>query len=282
MRNLLIFISKYNAFFFFIIFFIISLVLVIRNNSFQRASVLNSSNQLVGRSYQRVNSFQEYLRLGQVNDSLAAENARLRASLKSSFYNDSIQQVTVKDTTDTTRFQQYTYLVAKVVNNSIHQKNNTITIDKGKRHGIEKGMGVICSSGIVGIVDNVSNHYATIKSLLHEDTRISARISENQAFGSLVWGQENYNPQIATLKDIPNHVEVKKGFHVVTSGYSSLFPADIAIGRVLVTRKKTGEISSDVKVKLSTDFSTLSYVYIIKSKLAAERQALETQNQSVK
>ena len=60
------------------------------------------------------------------------------------------------------------------------------------------------------------------------------------------------------------------------------FPADIAIGRVSVTRKKTGEISSDVKVKLSTDFSTLSYVYIIKSKLAVERQALETQNQAVK
>ncbi|MEJ6982149.1 rod shape-determining protein MreC [Pedobacter sp. P351] len=279
MRNLLIFISKYNAFFFFVIFFITSLVLVVRNNSFQRASVLNSSNQLIGQSYQRVNSLQEYLRLAQVNDSLAAENARLRASLKSSFYNDSIQQISVNDTT---RFQQYTYIVGKVVNNSIHQKNNTITIDKGKRHGIEKGMGVICSSGIVGIVENVSDHYATIRSLLHQDTRISARISENQAFGSLVWGQENYDPQIATLKDIPNHVEVKKGFHIVTSGYSSVFPAEIAIGRVAVTRKKTGEISSEVKVKLSTDFSTLAYVYIIKSKLAVERQALETQNQAVK
>lgn len=278
MRNLLIFISKYNAFFFFVIFFITSLVLVIRNNSFQKASILNSSNHIIGQSYQRVNSLQEYLRLAQVNDSLAAENARLRASLKSSFYNDSIQQISVKDTT---RFQQYTYIVGKVVNNSIHQKNNTITIDKGKRHGIDRGMGVICSSGIVGIVENVSNHFSTIRSLLHQDTRISARISENQAFGSLVWGQENYDPQIATLKDIPNHVEVKKGFHIVTSGYSSVFPAEIAIGRVLVTRKKTGEISSDVKVKLSTDFSTLSYVYIINSKLALERQALETQNQAV-
>jgi rod shape-determining protein MreC len=279
MRNLLIFISKYNAFFFFIIFFVTSLILVIRNNSFQRATILNSSNLIVGQSYQKVNSLQEYLRLAQVNDSLAAENARLRASLKNSYYVDSVQQVTVKDTT---HLQEYTYLVAKIVNNSIHQKNNTITINKGKLHGVAKGMGVISSSGVVGIVNNVSNHYATIKSLLHQDTRISARISENQAFGSLVWGQENYDPQIATLKDIPNHVEVKKGFNIVTSGYSSLFPADIAIGRVLQTRKKTGEISSDIKVKLSTDFSTLSYVYIIKSKFASERQALESQTQENK
>ncbi|HEY0055643.1 MAG TPA: rod shape-determining protein MreC [Pedobacter sp.] len=274
MRNLLIFISKYNAFFFFVIFFILSLALVLQKNSYQRASTLNSSNIVIGQAFERYNTLEKYLRLAQINDSLAQENSRLRKELKSSFYRDTVEQRTFKDTTT---LQQYTYLVAEVVNNSIHQKNNTITIDKGNRHGIEKGMGVICSSGIVGIVDNVSSHYATIKSLLHQDTRISARMTENQAFGSLVWGQENYNPQIATLKDIPNHVEVKRGHHVVTSGYSSLFPAGIPIGRVLVSRKKNGEISSDIKVKLSTDFSTLAYVYIIKSSLAAEKQSLEAQ-----
>jgi rod shape-determining protein MreC len=279
MRNLLIFISKYNAFFFFVIFFIISLILVVRNNSYQQSSVLNSSNIIIGQAYQRVNALQAYLRLAQVNDSLAAENARLRASLKQSFYVDHVEERTVNDTV---KLQQYTYIVAQVVNNSIHQKNNTITINRGKRHGIKRGMGVICSSGIVGIVNNVSNHYATIQSLLHEDTRISARIAENQAFGSLVWGQGNYDPTIAALKDIPNHVEVKRGYRIVTSGYSSLFPADIPIGRVLVSRKKSGEISSDVTVKLSTDFSTLSYVYVIKSALSAEKHTLESQNQQPK
>jgi rod shape-determining protein MreC len=128
----------------------------------------------------------------------------------------------------------------------------------------------------------VSDHYATIKSLLHQDIKISARIVENQAFGSLVWGSENYNPRIATLKEIPNHVDVKKGYHVVTSGYSEIFPSGIAIGNVLATRKKSGEISSDIKVRLSTDFSTLAYVYIIKSKFATERQALESQTPETK
>jgi rod shape-determining protein MreC len=274
MRNLLIFISKYNAFFFFVIFFIISIALVLQKNSYQRASAFNSSNIVIGQAFERYNTLEKYLRLAQINDSLVQENARLRQNSKSSFYKDTVEQRTFKDTTT---LQQYTYLVAEVVNNSIHQKNNTITVNKGDRHGIKKGMGVICSSGIVGIVDNVSSHYATIKSLLHQDTRISARITENQAFGSLVWGQENYNPQIATLKDIPNHVDVKRGHHVVTSGYSSLFPAGIPIGRVLVSRKRNGEISSDIKVKLSTDFSTLAYVYIIKSSLAAEKQSLEAQ-----
>ncbi|MBC7914619.1 MAG: rod shape-determining protein MreC [Pyrinomonadaceae bacterium] len=273
MRNLLIFISKYNAFFFFIIFFALSLTLVIRNNSFQRASVLNSSNIIVGQSYKRINSLQDYLHLAQVNDSLANENARLRSQLKTAFYFDSIEQ---KAVTDTNKLQQYTYIVAQVVNNSIHQKNNTITIDRGLKHGIKSGMGVISSSGIVGIVSDVSEHFATIKSLLHQDIKISSRILENQAFGSLVWGQESFDPQVAVLKDIPNHVEAKKGFKIVTSGYSSLFPADIAIGQILNTRKKSGEVSSDIKVKLSTDFSRLAYVYVINNILSKEKEVIES------
>lgn len=279
MRNLLIFISKYNAFFLFIIFFALSIALIVQNNSFQRASVLNSSNLIIGQSYERINSLQEYLRLAQVNDSLAVENARLRSQLKTAFYFDSVEQKTVADTS---KFQQYTYIVAQVVNNSIHQKNNTITINRGTRHGIRPEMGVISTSGLVGIVTHVSTHYATIRSILHQDTKISARIAESQAFGSLVWGQEAFDPQIAVLKDIPNHVEVKRGHHVITSGYSSLFPANIPIGRVLTTRQKNGEISTELKVKLSTDFSKLSYVYVINNILAKEKLEIESPKTSEK
>lgn len=273
MRNLLVFITKYNAFFLFIIFFALSIALIVQNNTFQRASILNSSNLIIGQSYERVNSLQEYLRLAQINDSLAIENARLRGQLKTAFYFDSIDQ---KTTADTNRFQQYSYIVAQVVNNSIHQTNNTITINRGSRHGITPEMGVISTSGIVGIVTNVSAHYATIRSILHQDTKISARILENQAFGSLVWGQEGIDPQVAVLKDIPNHVEVKKGYHITTSGYSSMFPANIPVGRVLNTRQRSGEISADIKVRLSTDFSRLSYVYVINNVLAREKTELES------
>jgi rod shape-determining protein MreC len=139
MRNLWLFIGKYNAFFLLIIFFTISLILLVKNNSFQRARVWNSSNQLVGQSYEQVNELSSYLKLDKINDSLAAENAKLRNQLATSFSSDSIKQVAVRDTT---LKQQYTYIVARVINNSVHQKNNYLTINRGSRHGISKGMGV--------------------------------------------------------------------------------------------------------------------------------------------
>ncbi|HYK76152.1 MAG TPA: rod shape-determining protein MreC [Daejeonella sp.] len=274
MRNLWLFISKYNAFFMLIIFLILSFVLLVNNNSYQRASAWNSSNQVVGLAYEQVNSLTSYLSLAETNDRLAAENARLNNQLKSSYFNDSIERRTV---TDTSGKRQYDYIVAKVVNNSIRQKNNYITINRGSRHGIEKGMGVISSNGIVGVVLNVSENFSTVQSLLHSDSRVSASVDGN--IGSLVWGDGNYNPHLAILKDIPNHIVIKKGAKVVTSGYS-LFPAGLEIGQVTQTDIKGGDSFLNLEVQLTTDFSTLQYVYVVNNLLAKEQKALEAQNKT--
>ena len=274
MRNLWIIISKYNAFFLLIIFLVLSLVLLVNNNSYQRASAWNSSNRLIGGSFERVNAIKNYLNLGRTNDSLAFENARLRNDLKSSIFSDSIKQQTV---TDTLTQQQYTFIVSKVVNNSIHQSNNYITINRGFKHGIKKGMGVMSAKGIVGIVLNVSEHFSTIQSILHSDTRISASVNGN--IGSLVWGEGNYDPRLAILKDIPNHVIVKKGNRVVTSGYS-LFPSGIEIGRVTRTGLKGGDSFLNIEIWLSTDFSNLQYVYVINNLFSLEQESLEALNKA--
>jgi rod shape-determining protein MreC len=273
MRNLWMFISKYNAFFLFIIFFITSLTIAGNNNSYQKAAIMNSSNELVGQAYEKIDYFKGYLTLRTVNDSLVAENARLRNQLESSFANDSVKQISVNDTITK---QQYICIEARIVSNSVHQKNNYITISRGSKHGIKPGMGVICSSGIVGIVRDVSENYARIQSLLHSGTKISAAIETTHAFGSLVWGEGNFDPQKAILLDIPNHVIVKKGEKVVTTGFS-LFPAGLPIGKISRTGVKGGNNFLDIEVKLNTDFSTLQYVYVVNNLRNAEQQKLEGQ-----
>lgn len=272
MRNIWLFFLKYNAFFLLIFYFLISLSLLIKNNSFQRASVWNSSNKLVGSAYEQVNEVKSYLSLGIINDSLAAENALLRNQLASSFKSDSIKQVTVRDST---LKQQYTYTLAKVINNSIHQKNNYLTIDRGTKHGIAKGMGVTSAKGIVGIVLNVSEDFATIRSILHSETKVSAQVNGN--IGSLVWGEGNNDSRYVYLKDIQSHLIIKKGDKVVTSEFS-LFPEGTNIGYVAENRKKGGDSEMDIKVKLDIDFSTLQYVYVINNLLSAQQIALESQN----
>lgn len=273
MRNLWRFISNYNAFFLFVIFFTISIVFLIKNNDFQRASTLNSSNEIIGNLYKQVNEISKYLYLEAVNDSLAKENARLRGLLPSAYFNDSL---IVKQVVDTVHRTQYEYIEAEVINKTITARNNYLTINRGALHGIKKGMGVIGPSGIVGIVWNVSKDFSSIQSILHEDTRITSSIVGTPYFGPLIW--EGSNPEIVTLTDIPNQLNLKPGTNVVTSGLGVIFPKGILIGKVLKSGIKGGGSFLDISVKLSTNFYALQHVYIVKNNFANEQVDLELQN----
>ena len=95
--------------------------------------------------------------------------------------------------------------------------------------------------GIVGIVKDVSKNYASVISVLHHNSSISAKLSDSGYIGSLVW--DGRDPQVAQLMDIPNHVELAEGMLIQTSGFSSMFPAGINIGKV----KESFEVKDEVR-----------------------------------
>lgn len=273
MRNLWIFISRYNAFFFFIIFFGIGIYLTLKNNSYQQSITINSTNEVVGSAYERLNVLKHYLNLGQVNDSLAIENARLKTEILALQNIDSNQTVKVKDTINQ---QQYTLLAAKVIKNSISLRNNYITINRGSTDGIVKDMAVISpQKGVVGFVQEVSEHLAIIRSLLNKNTAISVFIKKNNAFGSLVWGDGNFDYQKAYVKEIPNHIKFKVGDTIITSGVGS-FPGGIEVGKITKTGISTGDSFMTLEISLFNNFSTLQYVYVVKDRLGAEQKNLES------
>ncbi|TDG36769.1 rod shape-determining protein MreC [Pedobacter changchengzhani] len=273
MRNLWIFISRYNAFFLFIIFSTVGLILTVKNNAYQRSVTLNSTNEVVGTAYERLNIFKRYLNLGSVNDSLSTENAKLKTQLLQLTTVDSAKDVKVIDTVTN---QQYTYLAAKVVKNSVTLRNNVMTINKGAIDGIKPGMAVISpQKGVVGFIRDVSEHLATIQSLLHKDTKISVIVKKNHALGSLVWGDGNFDIRKAFIKEVPNHIKINVGDTIVTSGYAS-FPANILVGRVSKTNVTTNDNFLSAELNLFNDFSTLQYVYVVKDKKADEQKALES------
>jgi rod shape-determining protein MreC len=271
MRNLLIFISKYNAFFLFVIFEIISIIILVNYNAFQKATYIESSNEITGAAYDKVSQVKGYLSLGAVNDSLAAENARLRNKLKSSFYVDTIQK---KNVVDSVYKLQYSYIVAKVINNSVNRRNNYITINKGSKDGIVKDMGVICGSGVVGIVVNTTEHLSNIRSVLHKDTKISAMLADTRDIGNFLWG-DNLDPHAGLLIDVANNVKPHIGELVVTSNLSSYFPAGIPIGRISNLQAKEGGLFLNMDVKLAVDYSRLDYVYVINNRMALEQVQVE-------
>ncbi|MEO6151432.1 MAG: rod shape-determining protein MreC [Mucilaginibacter sp.] len=272
MRHLLIFITKYSAFFLFLIFEGISLYIFINYNDFQKASFINTSNEVTGNLYQKVNDVDDYLRLKEINDRLARENAQLRSHLKSAKYNDTAKTGKVVDTINK---QQYTYTEARVINNSVNSRVNFITLNKGSNNGIARGMGVVTGAGVVGIVVQASPHFSIVRSLLHKDTRISAMLAKSKEGGSFRWA-DDMDPHKGLLYDVANSAQPHLGDLVVTDEHS-LFPIGIPVGKVSNLRPKTGGFFLNMEVRLAVNFSNLEYVFVITNKLAQEQTTLEAQ-----
>lgn len=269
MRNLWLFIIRNNAFFLFIFFESAALVLLVQNNRYQKASVVNSANQIAGTIYSKADQISRYLMLGKVNDSLAMENARLRGMMENAFYDADTTQVTVNDTT---HLQQYTYITAKVVNNTVTYRNNWMTLNRGSADGVQRGMGVIGPHGIAGIIKDVSPHFSTAYSILHKDVRVSVKLDSSDNIGSLIWPGET--PLIASLEDVPTHVPVSKGEKVVTTGFS-LFPEGTPVGTVVDVKRGGTKSFLEIDVELATGFQQLRYAYIVVNKFQQEQEQLE-------
>lgn len=271
MRSLFLFLFKYRTFFVFVILQILCFWLIISNNRYQSAAFFTSSNQLAATIMTTTDNVSDYFNLGAQNRKLAEENARLKKLLNEK------QQISsyfpAKRVKDTAVLKQFNYVPAKVVKNSVSWSNNYITINKGAKDGIHKGMGVVSHDGIVGIVKSSSGYFSTITSLLHSNIFISSVIKRTGDLCSTSW--DGRNPYEATLRFVPRHIRLQPGDTIVTSGFNAIFDKGTLIGTVKETSIEENATFYNVTIDLATDFNSLSYVYVIENRLRVEKDSLE-------
>ena len=271
MRNLLAFIAKYNHWFLFVILEVICAVLLFRYNSYQGSVFFSSANVAAGKVYEFDAQAKSFFSLTKVNEQLTQRNLYLEEQVKD--LTERMVELT-NDTNYTKRSQlemlsSYKLIPAKVITNSINQRDNLITLDKGSDDGVRVDMGVACGNGVVGIVYMVSKKYCVVIPVLNSHSNISVTVDKRGYFGYLHW--LGRRPDKAYVNDIPLHAKVLPGDQVVTSGYSSIFPPGLQVGKVLYVFKSLDGLSLQLQVRLSTDFSTLRDVCIIDDTKMKER-----------
>lgn len=274
MNRLFQLIYRYRAFLTFVLLEIFCYWLMVKSNPYHSASFFHSSNQLAGYIYETKEGITSYFNLRRVNNTLAEENSRLRESI----YDISRPVITIGELDSSkiheVRFQ-YGFISAKVINNTTGQTHNHFTINKGESHGIKPGMGVISSNGVVGIIRSVSKNFATAYSLLNSSVSISAGIKRTQTLCTVNW--DGKNPRFAKVQYVPRHIDITDGDTIVTSGYNSIFPEKIIVGTIEEHSLAENESFYDIKMKLSADFSSLSYVYVVENPQYEEKKALENE-----
>ena len=256
MQQIIFFLIRNKNFLLFIVLFSISIFLTIQTHSYHKNNFVNSSNNITGGIYTIKSSITNYFNLREENEILIDEITRIRIQL------ESYKSKVVNQNIDTNSIlSKYYFVSAKVINNSFSKTKNKLTIDKGERDSIQLDLGVITSKGIVGIIDNVSNKYATIQSILNTNSQINAKLKNAKHFGSLVWNTED--PNVIQLIDIPRLASVKIGDTIVTGGKSTIFPEGILIGAVIDFELTEDENSQNLNIQLFNDMTNLQHVYII-------------------
>ena len=275
MRNLLDFLYKYHHWLVFLILEVVSVVLLFQYNSYQGSVWFSSASAVAGKAYELESKMTSYLSMAKVNEELTMRNIYQERQL------DQLRRLYAEATKDTTEMERkgleflskYQLIPAKVVENSIHKLENLITIDKGRKDGVEPDMGVACGNGVVGVVYLVSDHYSVVISALNAaSSRISCAIRGRGYFGYLHW--YGGDPSVAYVEDVPRHAKFKLGEWMVTSGFSSIFPSGVQVGKIEQAYNSSDGLSYKLKVRLSTDFGNVRDVVVISDKSIAERAAL--------
>jgi rod shape-determining protein MreC len=298
-RNLFLFLFRFRGVLVFSLLEIVSLYLFITNNSYHRAAFFNSANAYAGLVLARRTQVADYFHLAEMNQQLAAENAVLRQQLYPSDTTrreaDSVAVPPARtDTLKRIRYQRpaahpdtlllgqqrlpardpsYPLIPARVINNMLRNVDNYLTLNVGSANGVRPGLGVVASGGVVGRVKVVSEHYATVTSLLHSKTSIASMIKRDGTFGTIRWLGDD--PSHAMLDNVLRETRLVKGDTVVTSGYNAVFPEGIFIGTIDSFVKEPDKNFWTVRVRLGVNFANLTYVYVVTSRPKAERDTVE-------
>ncbi|MRT16951.1 rod shape-determining protein MreC [Vitellibacter sp. q18] len=268
MQQIIFFFIRNKNFLLFAVLFSISVALTIQTHNYHNDKFISSANSITGGIYTFRNTITDYFTLGRENQQLLEENLMLRKKLEHFKERNSIEKL------DTALLPvKFKYFTARVINNNYSKTKNQLTLDKGERDSIKIDLGVISSKGVVGIVSDVSQNYATVQSILNTKSRINAKHKNSGHFGSLKWDTED--PNVAQLVDIPRLAKLAKGDTIVTGGRSTIFPEGLLIGTVKDFHLDKDDNYYYVNVQLFNDMTALENVYLIENTEAPEILELE-------
>ncbi len=216
-----------------------------------------------------ISSIPNVFELQQENKSLRESNIRL-ANEVSSLRESKLENIRL---TRLLSFKDATGLglvSANVVNKSLIQTRNTITLNVGENDSVYVNMPVITDAGLVGRIVSTSKNYSLAQILLNKDLHITVKVQRSRVDGIL-----NYDGVSAlTVSNIPKNADVVVGDVIITSEFSNLFPSGIPIGTVTESGN-LDNLFKKIEIAPLVNFVILENVFVLKHFPDKERYILE-------
>ena len=236
------------------------------------AKVLAASVALTGQVHSGMSDVGSYFRLKRDNEALMDRIVELENRLESYRVTEALREHDSTYTGLAIGEEQYTYMKARVVGNSINRKDNYITLNKGTLDGVVRDMAILSDGCLVGYVVACSDRYSVGLSFLNSKFVTSGQSEKKGYYGSVRWDGVDYTK--GKLLEVPKYADIAVGDTITTTEFSSRFPSGIPIGVVTEVEMVNG-INYEAQMDMFVRFGSLYNVELISSRDVIERFALE-------
>lgn len=255
---------------------ILSIVMLGNSLSFTEYRLARVVQSIVGPIQKSSAGMIHRLQLGPENESLVKQNIDLLRQLDNVYLEKDDTVLTEMSKTDSLNrktVRLYDYSHAHVIFRTTDKAFNYLIIDKGVNDHVVRDMAVLSPEGVAGVVTDVSSNFATVRPIIHPESRISAVVQPAKQNGTVFWSDND--PRVACLDDIPQHSEINIGDSVYTNGFSNIFPAGLLIGTVKEVKVGNNASFLTIKINLATHYSDIYTVYLIENLFKPEIDSLK-------
>lgn len=166
-------------------------------------------------------------------------------------------------------YMQYEKIGARVIAKDSGDWFQVFRIDKGAADGVRVDANVMAGGGLVGIVTDVGAHYATVRSIIDDVSRVSAMAQQSGDTCIVAGDLTLFGEGRLRITNISTDGDIKDGDRIVTSNISSKFLPGILIGYASdITTDSTRLTKSGYLVPVA-QFDSLQEVLVV-TKLKAE------------
>lgn len=169
--------------------------------------------------------------------------------------------------------ENWKLLASEIIGKTYTGERNMLTLSVGESEGVRKGMAVITDDGLVGRVYSVSDKFSIVEGLYNRSLRVAVKAARSRVDGILSWDAAD----ILLVRNVPKALDVQEGDLIVTSEYSTFFPAEVPVGTVVKLESEPNSLFRRIIVEPLAHPARIEHVFVVLKDEVTEskKQAIE-------
>jgi len=262
MRTFYLIITKHKDIFALIISIILSLMMLVNGDSDNIRLLRSKANRIFSYLYSPITWVRTMTLIEEEASLLREKNLQLSFQLESMRYllddNSRLEQLL-----SFKRESNLNIYPARVINmGASPHLSSSLSIDIGSESGVSINDPIITPNGIIGKTVIVGKNESIVQLINDVTFRLSVRIKPSGSTGILQW----LDKDLFLIKEVQKNSNVEVGNHVVSSGFSDIFPSDLPVGKIVKITEERGRFEKSVIVKINENIGSIMNLFVIVDK----------------